>query len=367
MTERSSRGSSRGSDRGGKRYEYQERSADAYKKRGDQGGSQFDSYLQESVKVYKPHDGDNIVRILPPTWDKPEHFGFDLYLHYEVGPDKETYICLDKMKGEPCPVCEERKRAQDDGDEEYAAKLKPNKRVCVWLIDRKEEKEGPMLWPMSWTIDRDICKLVVDKRSGEVLPIDHPEEGYDIEFERKGKGMRTEYLGIAVARRSSDLGDDRWLDYVADNPLPEVLQYFSYEHIAAKFAGQAKPEEGKDDRGGRGRDSKEKDKESDDRGGRGRDREERSSSRGRDREPEAPTWDSVHKMTWDEMVDLSERETLKIDCDSARDEEDLADWICELLKLEKEAPARRGTSRDETKGEPDHSERMRKLREESRR
>src|SRR5487761_2598770 len=207
MTERT--GSTRGGDRGSREssersgYRYQSRSPDAMKKRGDQGGTDFDTYIKDIVNMFKPNDGDNIIRALPPTWDNPEHYGLDIYVHYGVGPDNQAYLCLEKMLKKPCPVCEEMHRASKTGDEDYAKKLKPNKRVLFYLVDRNNEKDGVQAWASPWTIDRDICKISVDKRSGEVLELDNPEDGYDIEFERKGKGERTEYIGLAIARRSS--------------------------------------------------------------------------------------------------------------------------------------------------------------------
>ena len=200
------RESGRGSSRG--RYEYQQREPNAMKKRGEQSGNDFDKIFIDDVKVFKVNDGNNFIRFLPPTWKNPEHFGLDIYVHYGIGPDNQTYLCLHKMKGEACPICEEAKRAQDDGDDDYAKKLKPNKRVLVYLIDRDHEKEGLMAWSMPWTVDRDICKISVDKRTGETLELDNPDNGYDIEFEKKGQKQKTEYLGIAVARRPSELGDD---------------------------------------------------------------------------------------------------------------------------------------------------------------
>src|SRR5487761_2740959 len=73
MTERT--GSTRGGDRGSREssersgYRYQSRSPDAMKKRGDQGGTDFDTYIKDIVNMFKPNDGDNIIRALPPTWD----------------------------------------------------------------------------------------------------------------------------------------------------------------------------------------------------------------------------------------------------------------------------------------------------------
>ena len=306
-------------------FEYKRRDADSVRKRGEQSGGDYDRILTDTVQMWKPNDGSNTIRIMPPTWDGADHFGFDVFVHYEVGPDNQSYLCLDKMKGEACPVCDERARAVKDGDTEYADKLKPAKRVLIYMIDRDHERDGPIVWSMPWTIDRDLCKLVVDKRSGEVLPIDDPESGYDIEFDRQGKGQRTQYIGLAVARRDSALGKDEWLSFIQENPLPSLLHFYDYDHIQHVFGGGGGKSEKKDSRDG-------------DHGSRGRDldREQNEGLRkvergGRDEEL---TWGQVHDMTYDELCSIIDDKDLKINPDDSKSDAQLADWICEDLKIE---------------------------------
>lgn len=320
--------------------------------------------MKDHIKMWKPNDGDNRIRILPPTWDGADHFGLDIYMHYGVGPDRGSYLCLNKMKNEADPVEEERQQARREDDEDYAKKLEAKRRVLVYLIDRDHEKEGVQAWAMPWTFDRDLVKVSVDRQSGEVLPIDHPEEGYDVEFTKQGKQDRTEYLGIAIARRSTPLGKDDWLDFAVDNPLPEQLQYYDYDHIAKAFNGSGAHKERNDrdsreDRSSREDDRRSHSRDDDDRGSRrssGRD-----SSRDSSEDLATPTWESVHEMTMDELKDLIDQEDLDINPREADGKEDLADWICEKMKLKEEKTSRRSSKRDED--EEDSSDRLRRMRE----
>jgi hypothetical protein len=309
-------------------------------KRADSGGGDFDVYLNRAVKMFKAHDKGNQLRFLPPTWEGATHYGLDIYVHYGIGPDRQTYLCLHKMKGEPCPICEERQKAARDGDDDYAKELEPKKRVLVYLIDRDAEKEGIQAWAMPQGTDLDIVKLTSDRRTGEVLSIDHPDDGFDVTFEKTGAGLKTRYEAPAIARRSSALGDDDWLDFAVNNPLPDQLVYYSYDHIRQEFGGSGEhrdPERQREAK--RGAD----DLPSRDTG--------RGSDRGRDSEPARPveprwTWESVHELTGRELDDLIEDEKLDIKADDAKDDEDLADWICEEMELRKqEAPTTRGRVR----------------------
>jgi hypothetical protein len=329
-------------------YTYRERSSESVAKRA-QGGGDFDKILKDGIKMWKPNDGDNNIRILPPTWKDAEHFGLDLYVNYGIGADKATYLSLSKMKGEDDPIEEERRKAQQDGDEEYAKELAPKKRVLVWLIDRDHERDGVQAWAMPQGLDRDIVKVSVDKKSGEVLQIDHPEDGYDVSFEKNGTGMKTKYEAASIARRSSPLGKDAWLQFAIDNPLPDQLNYFDYDHIARAFGGKSaskrrdRDEDDRDDDRGSSRKGRDDDDAPRSRGGR-----DEEPTRGRKKASDEPSWESVHEMTRTELEDLIEAEDLDIRAKDAKDDEDLADWICEDMKLKKvETSSRRRVVEDD--------------------
>lgn len=352
----------RSSSRGSSGFSYQRRDPDETKRRAQQGGGDdFDVYLDRKVKMFKPADGDNTVRILPPTWKDPKHYGLDIWVHYGVGPDRQTYLCLHKMKGEPCPICEERAQAARSGDEDYAKDLEPRRRVLVYLVDRDNEKEGLQAYPMPQGLDQDITKVSVDKKSGEVLAIDHPDEGYDVSFEKSGSQKKTRYEGAQIARRESELGNPDWLDQAVDLPLPEVLVYYEYDHIKAEFGGGAGPQKSSRDReSSRDRDerpSRDRDEP------KGRDRDERpsrDSGRNTKSEPDL-TWESIHAMTGQELDDLVELEKLDINPNDAKDDEDLADWICDEMKIVKQEARRTRVSVD-TKEESHGADKLREMR-----
>lgn len=217
-------------------FKYQARSEDAWKKRADQQGSQFDSYTRDEFKNYTLRNGDNIVRVLPPTWENPKHYGFDVWVHYSVGPNKGTVLCLNKMKNQKCPVCEAHTRAEMAGRED-AKDLKPGRRVLTWVLDRKEET-SPLLWAMPWTVDREISQVCRDRQTGELYQIDHPEAGFDISFDRTGKDLQTKYSGFQLARRPSSVHEQH-LKFIDAHPLPDTLLWRDYDEVKYLFEGEA--------------------------------------------------------------------------------------------------------------------------------
>lgn len=345
------------------RFSYQKRSAEQVNKRAAMSSRDYDNYLVDEVKMFKPNDGPNTIRILPPTWPNPEHYGIDIWVHYGIGPDEQAYLCSDKMKGEPCAICEERARARQAGeDEDYVKQLSPTRRALFYLIDRDKEREGVLAWAAPQSVDQSITTISVDRKTQDVLPIDDPDNGYDVEFDRTGKGMTTKYVGMAIARRESPLGDSKWLQHAIDFPLPQMLKFYDFDHIAKALGGGGRHTSSRDKEDDRdsARSSRDHGRDQDS-PRRGSDRaSERESSR-RNEEPEY-TWESIHAMSGDELDDLCGAvDTLsKVDPNKADNDEDLADWICEVWGIEKEVPK---AARSTAKEEPSTRDRLRSMRE----
>lgn len=221
-------------------FQYRKRSAEAWDKRANQSGGEFEGFLKEEFKVFKGKKGSNAIRILPPTFENADHYGIDIYVHYSVGPANASVLCLQNMKDERCPLCEARNRALKIGDTDDAKSLKAGKRVLVWLIDRNDEDQGPVLWAMPYTLDREFSVLAKDRQTGTILALDDPDEGFDIYFERNGEGMTTKYEGKQLARRPSQIPDAP-LDFIEDRPLPSVLIWRSYDEVKDLFEGGPEP------------------------------------------------------------------------------------------------------------------------------
>lgn len=214
----------------------------ANKKTGD-----FDSIVKSHVKVYKVKDGKNSIRILPPTWDNPQHYGYDLHVNYGIGADHQAYLSLSKMQGQPDPLSEARHAADKEGDKDLAKSLKPKERLGVWLVDREAEDDGPQFWAIPVTVAQDFARISFDEDTKETLMIDDLEEGYDLKFVKEGQGLNTKYPAarMRLSREPSPLHTNEklqleWWEYIQTNPIPSILQYYDYDHIASIFDGEVR-------------------------------------------------------------------------------------------------------------------------------
>lgn len=256
-------------------FVYKERSSDSVKKRAEQTGGRFDSIFKSGFDTFKPKSGSNVIRFLPPTWDGHDHYGLDVWVHGFVGPNRGSYLCLQKMKNKKCPLCNLVAELRKGGETEEANKVAARKKVLTWIIDRDGDDDNPLLYLMGWTIDRDVSDLARNKRTGETLLIDHPDEGYDVSFTRKGERLNTDYFGWQIARDSSPIADkqkdqDGILEYIQDNPLPDVLHFVSADKLEQVVEGTAEEpdeddEEEKPRKAKRSRDDSDTDDEEEDR------------------------------------------------------------------------------------------------------
>lgn len=231
-----------------KTFNYKTRDPEAVKQRAVSKNFTGDTYLKADFKVLKVDPGLWELRILPPTWPDARHYGYDIWVHWKIGSgqDKNHYLCLQKMKNEPCPICEESLRASQEGDVEGAKKYRPGKQLLMWVIDRKDEKTGPQIFACTSKVDTTLCKLSVNNKTGAVLSIDDPEDGYDITFEKVAAVSAESYPtyeAVNIDRNHSPLHGSaevatKWLEFVVAHPIPSALIYHTYDHIKKAFEGK---------------------------------------------------------------------------------------------------------------------------------
>lgn len=318
--------------------------AEAARKRAEQSGSSRDVYIDEDVKLYKPAEGDNLLRIMTPTWEGAEHYGFDIFVHYQVGADQGAYLCPAKMNhGDGrCPICEERERAERNGDKEYAKRLRPNKRVLFYVLDRDKEAEGLKAWAAPWTVDKDIMTQAYDPRTREVIPLTDEDEGYDIRLTRVGQEKKTEYTVSIMRRPSSIEYTDDMVDLLENKPIPTLLRFYPYEYIKRVFEG------------GVGMDEEEEEVQQEEERAPAKPAARRGSSR---QAAQELTRNYVMGLEGEALDDLVDQQGLDLDASTFGSDEELAEAICEALGLEEERKQRASTSRRSLKSrEPEPEE-----------
>jgi hypothetical protein len=224
-------------------FVYQRRDAKVIKERADMKPGDYPKIFKSKYKVWKPKDGKNLIRIMPATWENAQYFGIDIFVNYSIGADNNQFLSLSKHGKGADPIAEAKQEAQREGDKKLAKSLTPNQRVLYWIIDRNDEDAGPLLYPAPFTFSTNLANLCIDEDTKDVIFVDDPAEGCDIRFHREGTGLSTDYPAAKMKiLKPSPLHEDEaleseWLDFINENPLPDVLNFYDYDFIKNTFDG----------------------------------------------------------------------------------------------------------------------------------
>lgn len=165
-------------------------------------------YIVADVPLYKVKEGDNYIRILPPVGDE-EDFGLDIWVHSFLGPDRGSYLCVEKtnvggIKRKKCVLCDLYRRMQGK-NEDLARALAPRRRTLYWVLDisEKPQSEEPLLFDAPYRqVAEEILMRCVDRRTGEVIDISDVEEGREIIFRMNKQNRKyPEYKAIELGSR----------------------------------------------------------------------------------------------------------------------------------------------------------------------
>ncbi len=233
-------------------FVYRKRSVADVKERAERkGGGLFDSIVKPGFDMWRPKEGSNLIRFLPPTWDDHKHYGYSIWVHTRIGANTSNYLCPQKMLNKRCPVCEAANEARKQGDEDEAKEMSPKEQIAYYILDRDNDNPHPQVYVVGWMQDREIVNQCYSDRTGKALFIDHPTDGYDVTVKRTGKMLQTRYSFVIEREQTSifDNEDDQEevLSFISENPIPSVLKYYSPEYLAKVIEGTSEKDEDEDE------------------------------------------------------------------------------------------------------------------------
>ena len=156
-----------------------------------------------SGKFWKPKEGKNVIRILPP-WNDEGLFYLEATLHYgfESEGKKKAYPCLGRGK---CPICQYASQLSEGSSEDMklAKRIQAKTKYYANIFDRKTEKVS--IWGFSRKTLGSILGFMADKEDG--ADITDPEEGHDVIVMRTGTGFNDTKYEIRIRPRDSEVED----------------------------------------------------------------------------------------------------------------------------------------------------------------
>lgn len=196
---------------------------------------------------FKPKEGKNVIRILPP-WSKEGLWYKEAVLHYGLEKDgkKRGYSCL-KQFDKDCPICDKREDLLKGDKEEKAMSddLRPRTKYYANILDYKTGKV--MIWGFTPKTLGILLSIANDEDYGDIAD---PDKGYDIVIERTGTTRTDTKYSIRCRPKSSSIPDEiDWekdlknLDEVIEEPDEEEIQ----DILDEMFSGGGKKKHHDDD------------------------------------------------------------------------------------------------------------------------
>lgn len=175
-------------------------------------------YLKTDLAQFTPKDGDNCIRIVPCLGSDPWYpekvgtWGLDCRVVFLAG---HGYFVVEVGKGGKTPHTSkfaEMEREIRNQDPEEARQFRGSRRTVMFVLDLnsgKIEKDSLKIWPAAATLVDDFVRASKNKRTGELIEIEHPEHGRPIFFEKVGSGRSTKYQGVQVDQEALPL--EQWM------------------------------------------------------------------------------------------------------------------------------------------------------------
>ena len=162
-----------------------------------------------SNKFWRPQDGDQTIRIVPPEDGDPFK---DYWFHYNLkdasGNDVPGFLSPKRNFGENCPLDSFVRQLWQEGSEEsrkQAKTLSARQRFFAPVIVRGEEDMGVRLWGFGKTAYETLLNLVLNPEYGDITD---PETGTDLKLTYgKPAGASFPQTKIVPRRRSSPMHD----------------------------------------------------------------------------------------------------------------------------------------------------------------
>lgn len=213
-----------------KRKKYYEADQEKLQKKLDEIGS---------GTYFKPKEGKNQIRILPP-WNIEGLWYYEAAIHYgltnEQGSER-AYPCL-KMFGKDCPVCSQREELLqgDKEDKKFADRIRPKTKYYTNILDRKTGKI--MIWGFSAKTLGILLSYAADQDYGD---ISHPKEGFDVIVERTGTTRTDTKYQIRCRPKPSEVEEMDDLDlFKLDEVVVKEMEEDELQEIVDANFGESK-------------------------------------------------------------------------------------------------------------------------------
>ena len=195
--------------------------------------NQLQTTNTRTSNLWKPHPGQQLVRIVPYKHNKDNPF-IELYFHYDLGG--KNYLSPISF-GRPDPIEEFAQKLKSTGskdDYRLGRKIEAKMRTFAPVVVRGEEKEGVRFWGFGKTVYQELLSIIADPDYGDITD---PSSGRDVAVEFKtaeetGKSFPS--TSIRVKPNQTPITEDASvLEAIKESQknITEIYQERSYDEL----------------------------------------------------------------------------------------------------------------------------------------
>ena len=129
--------------------------------------NQLQTSNNRTSNLWKPHPGNQIVRIVPYKFNKDNPF-IELYFHYDLGG--KNYLSPISF-GRPDPIEEFAQKLKGTGskdDYRLGRKVEAKMRTYAPVVVRGEENQGVKFWGFGKTVYQELLSIIADPDYGDI-------------------------------------------------------------------------------------------------------------------------------------------------------------------------------------------------------
>jgi hypothetical protein len=177
-------------------------------------------YINSDLEQFVPLDGDNCIRIVPPLAEDTmaNLWGVDAWTYYLTGKNFLSPTLFSKKARNPAAEAYRKVKAEDP-EEAKRLQLGGSKRTILFILDLNSGEKVPPLkiWAAPPSLIDEFIRVSKNRRTGQLIALEDPEEGKLIFFTRTGTGKTTDYNGVQLDSEP----------YPLDASLLEIMPLFS--------------------------------------------------------------------------------------------------------------------------------------------
>jgi hypothetical protein len=235
------------------RQQSEQRHQESYNNRDSSG--QFKDFYEpakkSAVKFWKSKEGEHDIIMVQTLTGKnhpslsPDQMIHELpvFVHRQIGLNKDQFVCLNRTYGKPCPICEHLASFVDPSEATVKA-YAPSKRMLYNVIvcdNATEEAQGVRVWEVSAKLfSKPLEDYSHKKREGGEVRYADIDNGKVVNFVQAGQKLSLEFNSFEFKKRRPITDEE--LESAAI--LDELIHIPTYDEVntALKSGLEAKGE-----------------------------------------------------------------------------------------------------------------------------